>query len=126
MHANSEDLKSFLALENSNLEEIGAGAKCLVITNVKQDENNYLLFVLMSFFTQPVCACVSESVVPSSGTFHVKLPKKRGVELGLTISGRNPKHCSHDVIYCSEEMLQCLNVARPPFSIFIMRSFQGN
>uniref|UniRef100_A0A8C4GTE4 Glutamate receptor interacting protein 2b n=1 Tax=Dicentrarchus labrax TaxID=13489 RepID=A0A8C4GTE4_DICLA len=32
---------------------------------------------------------VAESVVPSSGTFHVKLPKKRGVELGLTISGRS-------------------------------------
>ena len=30
----------------------------------------------------------SESVVPSSGTFHVKLPKRRGVELGITISGR--------------------------------------
>uniref|UniRef100_A0A8C7X1I0 Glutamate receptor interacting protein 2a n=1 Tax=Oryzias sinensis TaxID=183150 RepID=A0A8C7X1I0_9TELE len=29
---------------------------------------------------------VAESVVPSSGTFHVKLPKRRGVELGLTIS----------------------------------------
>lgn len=28
-----------------------------------------------------------ESVVPSSGTFHVKLQKKRGVELGITISG---------------------------------------
>ncbi|KAF6731761.1 Glutamate receptor-interacting protein 2 [Oryzias melastigma] len=28
----------------------------------------------------------TESVVPSSGTFHVKLPKKRGVELGITIS----------------------------------------
>ncbi|CDQ97757.1 unnamed protein product, partial [Oncorhynchus mykiss] len=27
-----------------------------------------------------------ESVVPSSGTFHVKLPKRRGVELGITIS----------------------------------------
>uniref|UniRef100_A0A087XT31 Glutamate receptor interacting protein 2 n=1 Tax=Poecilia formosa TaxID=48698 RepID=A0A087XT31_POEFO len=34
---------------------------------------------------------VAESVVPSSGTFHVKLPKKRGVELGLTISGRASK-----------------------------------
>ncbi|KAK5871929.1 hypothetical protein PBY51_012669 [Eleginops maclovinus] len=32
---------------------------------------------------------VAESVVPSSGTFHVKLPKKRGVELGLTISVSN-------------------------------------
>ncbi|KAA0712410.1 Glutamate receptor-interacting protein 2 [Triplophysa tibetana] len=29
---------------------------------------------------------VAESVVPSSGTFHVKLQRKRGVELGLTIS----------------------------------------
>uniref|UniRef100_A0A3B4F2B6 Glutamate receptor-interacting protein 2-like n=1 Tax=Pundamilia nyererei TaxID=303518 RepID=A0A3B4F2B6_9CICH len=29
---------------------------------------------------------VAESVVPSSGTFHVKLPKRRGMELGLTIS----------------------------------------
>ncbi|XP_028853709.1 glutamate receptor-interacting protein 2 isoform X4 [Denticeps clupeoides] len=29
---------------------------------------------------------VAESVVPSSGTFHVKLSKKRGVELGITIS----------------------------------------
>uniref|UniRef100_A0A4W3I9V8 Glutamate receptor interacting protein 1 n=1 Tax=Callorhinchus milii TaxID=7868 RepID=A0A4W3I9V8_CALMI len=29
---------------------------------------------------------VAESVVPSSGTFHVKLPKKSGVELGITIS----------------------------------------
>ncbi|KAK7884167.1 hypothetical protein WMY93_027290 [Mugilogobius chulae] len=30
---------------------------------------------------------IAESVVPSSGTFHVKLPKRRGVELGITISG---------------------------------------
>ncbi|XP_061407840.1 glutamate receptor-interacting protein 1-like isoform X2 [Lethenteron reissneri] len=29
---------------------------------------------------------VAESIVPSSGTFHVKLPKRRGVELGITIS----------------------------------------
>ncbi|KAM6925107.1 glutamate receptor-interacting protein 2-like isoform 2-T2 [Xenentodon cancila] len=29
---------------------------------------------------------VAESVVPSSGTFHVKLPKRGGVELGITIS----------------------------------------
>ncbi|XP_062418367.1 glutamate receptor-interacting protein 2-like isoform X2 [Pungitius pungitius] len=29
---------------------------------------------------------VAESVVPSSGTFHVKLPKRREVELGITIS----------------------------------------
>uniref|UniRef100_H2MST2 Glutamate receptor interacting protein 1 n=1 Tax=Oryzias latipes TaxID=8090 RepID=H2MST2_ORYLA len=33
---------------------------------------------------------VAESVVPSSGTFHVKLPKKPGVELGITISCKNP------------------------------------
>ncbi|KAM8830727.1 glutamate receptor-interacting protein 2-like isoform 2-T2 [Synchiropus picturatus] len=29
---------------------------------------------------------IAESVVPSSGTFHVKLPVRRGVELGITIS----------------------------------------
>uniref|UniRef100_A0A672KJL5 Glutamate receptor interacting protein 2 n=1 Tax=Sinocyclocheilus grahami TaxID=75366 RepID=A0A672KJL5_SINGR len=29
---------------------------------------------------------VAESVVPSSGTFHVKLQKKKGVDLGITIS----------------------------------------
>ncbi|XP_028662732.1 glutamate receptor-interacting protein 1 isoform X2 [Erpetoichthys calabaricus] len=29
---------------------------------------------------------VAESVIPSSGTFHVKLPKRPGVELGITIS----------------------------------------
>ncbi|KAJ8333250.1 hypothetical protein SKAU_G00421460 [Synaphobranchus kaupii] len=29
---------------------------------------------------------VAESVIPSSGTFHVKLPKKKGVELGIVIS----------------------------------------
>uniref|UniRef100_H3A4C0 Glutamate receptor interacting protein 2 n=1 Tax=Latimeria chalumnae TaxID=7897 RepID=H3A4C0_LATCH len=32
-----------------------------------------------------------ESVVPSSGTFHVKLPKRRGVELGITISSASRK-----------------------------------
>uniref|UniRef100_A0A672V536 Glutamate receptor interacting protein 2 n=1 Tax=Strigops habroptila TaxID=2489341 RepID=A0A672V536_STRHB len=34
---------------------------------------------------------VAESVIPSSGTFHVKLPKKRGVELGITISSASRK-----------------------------------
>ncbi|XP_043934542.1 glutamate receptor-interacting protein 2 isoform X2 [Protopterus annectens] len=34
---------------------------------------------------------VAESVVPSSGTFHVKLPKKRSVELGITISSGSRK-----------------------------------
>ncbi|KAM3871614.1 glutamate receptor-interacting protein 2-like [Diretmus argenteus] len=29
---------------------------------------------------------VAESVIPSSGTFHVKLPKRRGVELGIVIN----------------------------------------
>ncbi|KAK2498377.1 hypothetical protein MC885_011890, partial [Smutsia gigantea] len=35
---------------------------------------------------------VAESVIPSSGTFHVKLPKKHNVELGITItpSSRKP------------------------------------
>jgi len=34
-----------------------------------------------------IFVCLSESVIPSSGTFQVKLPKRRGVELGITISG---------------------------------------
>ncbi|XP_058422043.1 glutamate receptor-interacting protein 2 isoform X3 [Diceros bicornis minor] len=34
---------------------------------------------------------VAESVVPSSGTFHVKLPKRRGVELGVTLSSASRK-----------------------------------
>uniref|UniRef100_A0A3P8X2V1 Glutamate receptor interacting protein 2a n=1 Tax=Cynoglossus semilaevis TaxID=244447 RepID=A0A3P8X2V1_CYNSE len=33
----------------------------------------------------------SPSVVPSSGTFYVKLPKRRDVELGITISGESSK-----------------------------------
>ncbi|CAM9352500.1 unnamed protein product [Lampetra fluviatilis] len=33
---------------------------------------------------------VAESVIPSSGTFHVTLPKKKGVELGITIT--SPTH----------------------------------
>ncbi|EDK99308.1 mCG130431, isoform CRA_b [Mus musculus] len=33
----------------------------------------------------------TESVIPSSGTFHVKLPKRRGVELGITISSASRK-----------------------------------
>lgn len=32
------------------------------------------------------CFEITESVIPSSGTFHVKLPKKHSVELGITIS----------------------------------------
>ncbi|KAF0880748.1 GRIP2 protein, partial [Crocuta crocuta] len=34
---------------------------------------------------------VAESVIPSSGTFHVKLPKRRGVELGITIGSASRK-----------------------------------
>ncbi|XP_051059274.1 glutamate receptor-interacting protein 2 [Phodopus roborovskii] len=37
---------------------------------------------------------VAESVIPSSGTFHVKLPKRRGVELGITISCESSCHLS--------------------------------
>uniref|UniRef100_A0A671M2K2 Glutamate receptor-interacting protein 2-like n=1 Tax=Sinocyclocheilus anshuiensis TaxID=1608454 RepID=A0A671M2K2_9TELE len=42
---------------------------------------------------------VAESVVPSSGTFHVKLQKKRGVELGITISGKT------SLLICSDPSL---------------------
>lgn len=44
------------------------------------DLNEYDCFFLYHLFS-PL-----ESVIPSSGTFHVKLPKKPGVELGITIS----------------------------------------
>lgn len=49
MPANSEDLKSLFAPEKSHSEEIRARAKCLVITNVKRDEQNYLLFYTNGF-----------------------------------------------------------------------------
>uniref|UniRef100_H2TH91 Glutamate receptor interacting protein 2a n=1 Tax=Takifugu rubripes TaxID=31033 RepID=H2TH91_TAKRU len=39
---------------------------------------------------------IAESVVPSSGTFHVKLPKRRGMELGITISGESAPRASLD------------------------------
>lgn len=93
-------MKPTFPLEQSS-SEIRASAKCPEIMNVKLGEKIYsrafcciLMSVLRAFLTPCVCLCVSvstESVVPSSGTFHVKLPKKRGVELGLTISGRSAR-----------------------------------
>ncbi|XP_062913850.1 glutamate receptor-interacting protein 1 isoform X3 [Mobula hypostoma] len=52
------------------------------------EEANQLLrdCVINSKVTLEVEFDVAESVVPSSGTFHVKLPKRSGVELGITIS----------------------------------------
>lgn len=41
---------------------------------------------VLLFISVPCFFCPLESVIPSSGTFHVKLPKKPGVELGITIS----------------------------------------
>lgn len=43
-----------------------------------------------------------ESVIPSSGTFHVKLPKRRGVELGITISCESPPRLLSP-LYCPWE-----------------------
>lgn len=42
----------------------------------------------------------TESVVPSSGTFHVKLPKRRGMELGITISGESAPLETHSRGQC--------------------------
>lgn len=53
---------------------------------------NWTLSFFSFFFLFCLFFCFIESVIPSSGTFHVKLPKKRGVELGITISC---KYCSH-------------------------------
>ncbi|XP_023668467.2 glutamate receptor-interacting protein 1-like isoform X3 [Paramormyrops kingsleyae] len=44
---------------------------------------------------------VAESVIPSSGTFHVKLPKKPGVELGITISAPSSRRPG-DVLIISD------------------------
>lgn len=55
-----------------------------------------LLFSFLSLFG------FIESVIPSSGTFHVKLPKKRGVELGITISC---KYCSDLCLQLQEPLL---------------------
>ncbi|XP_077400609.1 glutamate receptor-interacting protein 1 isoform X3 [Vanacampus margaritifer] len=41
---------------------------------------------------------VAESVIPSSGTFHVKLPKKAGVELGITISSPSNRKAGDPLI----------------------------
>ncbi|XP_077449735.1 glutamate receptor-interacting protein 1 isoform X2 [Stigmatopora argus] len=41
---------------------------------------------------------VAESVIPSSGTFHVKLPKKPGVELGITISSPSNRKAGDPLI----------------------------
>ncbi|XP_074759025.1 glutamate receptor-interacting protein 1 isoform X16 [Athene noctua] len=52
------------------------------------DEANQLLrdSSLTNKVTLEIEFDVAESVIPSSGTFHVKLPKKHNVELGITIS----------------------------------------
>ncbi|XP_025027132.1 glutamate receptor-interacting protein 1, partial [Python bivittatus] len=52
------------------------------------DEANQLLrdSSITSKVTLEIEFDVAESVIPSSGTFHVKLPKKHNVELGITIS----------------------------------------
>ncbi|XP_078273506.1 glutamate receptor-interacting protein 1 isoform X2 [Rhinoraja longicauda] len=52
------------------------------------EETNQLLrdCAINSRVTLEIEFDVAESVVPSSGTFHVKLPKSSGVELGITIS----------------------------------------
>ncbi|XP_067906581.1 glutamate receptor-interacting protein 1 isoform X3 [Heterodontus francisci] len=52
------------------------------------EETNQILrdCAIASKVTLEVEFDVAESVVPSSGTFHVKLPKRSGAELGITIS----------------------------------------
>ncbi|KAM8909064.1 glutamate receptor-interacting protein 1 isoform 3-T3 [Spinachia spinachia] len=45
---------------------------------------------------------VAESVIPSSGTFHVKLPKKPGVELGITISSAPSNRKPSDPLIISD------------------------
>ncbi|GAA6092361.1 glutamate receptor-interacting protein 2a isoform X2 [Tachysurus ichikawai] len=69
------------------------GDRILSINGISTDdgtleESNQLLrdAALSNQVTLEVEFDVAESVIPSSGTFHVKLPKRRGVEVGITIS----------------------------------------
>ncbi|RXM96619.1 Glutamate receptor-interacting protein 2 [Acipenser ruthenus] len=81
---------------DSSAERCGllqVGDRLLSINNIPTEdgtleEANQLLrdAALANKVTLEVEFDVAESVVPSSGTFHVKLPKKKGVELGITIS----------------------------------------
>ncbi|MGH0164877.1 UNVERIFIED_CONTAM: hypothetical protein FKN15_071345 [Acipenser sinensis] len=84
---------------DSSAERCGllqVGDRLLSINNIPTEdgtleEANQLLrdAALTNKVTLEVEFDVAESVIPSSGTFHVKLPKKKGVELGITISGPN-------------------------------------
>ncbi|MGH0171185.1 UNVERIFIED_CONTAM: hypothetical protein FKN15_004142 [Acipenser sinensis] len=94
--------KSSLSLASSTVSPGGqiihtetseVGDRLLSINNIPTEdgtleEANQLLrdAALANKVTLEVEFDVAESVVPSSGTFHVKLPKKKGVELGITIS----------------------------------------
>lgn len=57
-----------------------------------------------------------ESVVPSSGTFHVKLPKRRGVELGITISGEFVRDKNYSRGQCCSIILHCLAHSNSPLN----------
>nr|XP_029519712.1 glutamate receptor-interacting protein 2-like isoform X3 [Oncorhynchus nerka] len=81
---------------NSPAERCGllqVGDRLLLINRIPTEngtleEANQLLrnAALANKVTLEVEFDVAESVVPSSGMFHVKLPKRRGVDLGITIS----------------------------------------
>ncbi len=60
-----------------------------------------------------------ESVVPSSGTFHVKLQKKRGVELGITISGKT------SLLICSGLVLTSRVWGSSSFSLVNIATYFG-
>ena len=67
-----------------------------VLTAVTTDDDDTSIPDALSLIAAPFflifykhllsCFEITESVIPSSGTFHVKLPKKHNVELGITIS----------------------------------------
>lgn len=70
------------------------------------------------------CFEITESVIPSSGTFHVKLPKKHSVELGITISCKqNGPFLKYYIIkdsikICCQGVCRC-SVFSPHFSVSI-------
>ncbi|CAB1353218.1 unnamed protein product, partial [Coregonus sp. 'balchen'] len=84
---------SEIILRGDPLNGFGVGDRLLSINGIPTEdgtleEANQLLrdAALTNKVSLEIEFDVAESVVPSSGTFHVKLPKKRGVELGITIS----------------------------------------
>ncbi|KAA0714375.1 Glutamate receptor-interacting protein 2 [Triplophysa tibetana] len=63
------------------------GDRLLSINGIPTDDGTLEKPISFSEMLRTNKVYAGESVIPSSGTFQVKMPKRRGVELGITISG---------------------------------------